>query len=292
MILKKNLIKMLPLLMSVSASFLSVGCGLAAGKAAKMQISYSNMSEEEILEDVQKVLLNAGIEKSRVDAFAAQLNLFNDAMPKEMLSKGYVNAGASEILYDPYEMQDIWTSKYPDFLGYNCRITAFSLYRDFIETSEDAEIRDELLFLDEESLDYNDAIVKDEAEKSRFLQVFSNIPTIATTDIKTHVEKVYEYNENNGIRFADNELVSMISVYFHDDIDPEDQKLFIGHAGVMVRTGDGVYFVEKVAFQQPYRVNKLKDVQEVKRYLLEKYDVEENQPRAKPFVMEDGKWIE
>lgn len=290
--LKKNIAKMLLFILCVSLSLISVGCRLSAEKNADMQITYSNMADEETCEDVKKALLSAGIDESRVDAFDKQLHLFNDTMPKEMLSKGYVSAGIRETLYDPYEMQDIWASKYPDFSGYNCRITAFSLYRDLIETSADAEIRKELLFIDEESLDYNDEIVKDDSDKKRFLQVFSSIPTIATKDIKTHVDKVYEYHKKNGIRFADNELVSMISVYFHDDIEPEDQKLFVGHVGVMVKAKDGVYFIEKVAFQEPYRVNKLKDVQEVKRYLLEKYDVEENQSHAKPFVMEDGKWVE
>ena len=32
----------------------------------------------------------------------------------------------------------------------------------------------------------------------------------------------------------------------------------IGHVGVMLPTSDAVYFVEKVAFQEPYRLLKFK----------------------------------
>ena len=55
----------------------------------------------------------------------------------------------------------------------------------------------------------------------------------------------------------------------------------------MLKANDGVYFVEKVAFQEPYRLNKFKNKEELKKYLMEKYDVEYDQPTAKPFVLEN-----
>ena len=45
--------------------------------------------------------------------------------------------------------------------------------------------------------------------------------------------------------------------------------------------------MEKVAFQEPYRLNKFKNKEELKKYLMEKYDVEYDQPTAKPFVLEN-----
>lgn len=94
-----------------------------------------------------------------------------------------------------------------------------------------------------------------------------------------------------GIKFAKNDKASLVSVVFHSQIEKGDDKLFIGHVGIMLKSEDGIYFVEKVAFQEPYRFNKFKDKGQLKRYLMEKYDVEFDQPTSKPFVMENDSLI-
>ena len=34
---------------------------------------------------------------------------------------------------------ELWNKKYPDFIGYNCRITAFDLMKDKISVKEEAK---------------------------------------------------------------------------------------------------------------------------------------------------------
>ena len=80
----------------------------------------------------------------------------------------------------------------------------------------------------------------------------------------------------------------MISVVFHDKFSDEDNTLFIGHVGVLLPAGDGtLYFVEKVAFQEPYRLVKLQNRTELSDYLMEKYDTSWGQDTTRPFIMEN-----
>ena len=65
--------------------------------------------------------------------------------------------------------------------------------------------------------------------------------------------------------------------------------LFIGHVGVLLTADDGtLYFVEKVAFQEPYRLLHFADRTELSDYLMGKYDVSWGQNTAQPFIMENG----
>lgn len=59
------------------------------------------------------------------------------------------------------------------------------------------------------------------------------------------------------------------------------------------RPGDGsLYFVEKVAFQEPYRLVKLRNRIELNDYLMERYDTSWDQDTARPFIMENDSLME
>ena len=80
----------------------------------------------------------------------------------------------------------------------------------------------------------------------------------------------------------------MISVVFHDRFSETENTLFIGHVGVLLPAGDdGLYFVEKVAFQEPYRLTKFESCAALKSYLMAKYDTGWGQDTTPPFLMEN-----
>ena len=56
----------------------------------------------------------------------------------------------------------------------------------------------------------------------------------------------------------------------------------------MLPTSDAVYFVEKVAFQEPYRLLKFKSRTELSDYLMLKYDNSWGQDTAHTFIMENS----
>ena len=54
---------------------------------------------------------------------------------------------------------------------------------------------------------------------------------------------------------------------------------------------NGYLFVEKLAFDAPYQAVKLRSKKQLKTYLMNTYDVDQNQPTAKPFIMENNRTL-
>ena len=114
-----------------------------------------------------------------------------------------------------------------------------------------------------------------------------------TTDVQHHVQAVQEEWKSRGISFRENERIRLITVFFHDKPTEEESILFVGHVGVLQTADDGtLYFVEKVAFQEPYRLLRFADRTELSDYLMGKYDVSWGQSTARPFIMENDELME
>ena len=106
-------------------------------------------------------------------------------------------------------------------------------------------------------------------------------------------ESVREEWKSRGISFRENERIRLITVFFHDKPTEEESILFVGHVGVLLTADDGtLYFVEKVAFQEPYRLLRFADRTELSDYLMGKYDVSWGQSTARPFIMENDELME
>ena len=81
---------------------------------------------------MERLLSDAGVSEERMEDFFSRVDRFNDSVSAEWLTQGFETAGITETKYDPYEMQDLWTAKNRAFPGYNCRITAMSLFGEFL----------------------------------------------------------------------------------------------------------------------------------------------------------------
>ena len=194
----------------------------------------------------------------------------------------------TDTKYDPYEMQDEWTAANGSFPGYNCRITAFGLFSEFITAGADQpEVQGEdSLFTDLETISADpDVLCGDSTAK--FCALFAPVNAADSTEVEAQVKALQEGWAARGIVFADSKA-SMISVVFHDKFSDEDNTLFVGHVGVLLPAEDGtLYFIEKVAFQEPYRLVKLRNRTELSDYLMEKYDTSWGQDTTRPFIMEN-----
>ena len=108
--------------------------------------------------------------------------------------------------------------------------------------------------------------------------------------VSTHISN-YNYAKKN-IKFTNENKISLVSVFFHSLITPEENFLFIGHVGVLVPTSDGkLMFIEKLAFQEPFQAIKFDNRSQLNDYLMNKYDVEFDQPNARPFIMENDELL-
>ena len=117
-------------------------------------IEYANLTDEESRALLSRLLENAGIDETRIRGLFDRVDQFNASVKSEWLTNGFERAVPTDTKYDPYEMQDLWTEKNRAFPGYNCRITAMSLFGEFLSFGEDTDFDagEDVLFVDEETL--------------------------------------------------------------------------------------------------------------------------------------------
>ena len=242
--------------------------------------SYSNMNSQPSSEEVRKALA-AHLDKDSVDAFFNLVNDYNETVGSVGLTGDFSTFTKNE--YDVEKISNLWTPKKGDFVGTNCRINSYCLLKNSIEIPK-LEKDDSLLFVDNDAIDKGKVFGAE--DKDTFDILFSRVKTEATTDVKVHAAKM----ENFLSQFKFNENARMLSVVVHDDLD--GQSLFIGHVGILVPSEDGYLFVEKLTFEEPYQAIKFATKEDCYKYLDTKYENYTGEGLAKPFIMDNDKWVQ
>ena len=242
--------------------------------------TYSNMNSKPSEEEVRKALA-AHLDKDSVNAFFNLVNDYNETVGSVGLTGGFSTFTKTE--YDVEKISNLWTPKKGDFVGTNCRINSYCLLKNSIEIPK-LEKDDSLLFVDNDAIDKGKVFGAE--DKDAFDILFSRVKTEATTDVKVHAAKMEKFLS----QFKFNENARMLSVVVHDDLD--GQSLFIGHVGILVPSEDGYLFVEKLTFEEPYQVIKFATKEDCYKYLDTKYENYIGEGLAKPFIMDNDKWVQ
>lgn len=242
--------------------------------------SYTNMSNQSSIDEV-KALLSAYIDQESVESFLKLVKEYNEIVAETGLQGDFASFTKTE--YDVEKISNLWTAKMGDFVGTNCRINTYALLKNSIEIPP-IEKDDTLLFIDNDAIDKGKLFSSE--DKEALNRLFSRVKTEATTDVKVHAAKMEQFLS----RFKFNENARMLSVVIHDNLDGES--LFIGHVGVLVLTSDGFLFVEKLTFEEPYQAIKFASKEDVYKYLSTKYQDYTGEGLAKPFIMDNNKWVE
>lgn len=272
--------------------FLMTGCGKredAGGSQPVLEtVEYTNLTDADSRSQLSALLAGAGVGEERISALLNRVDQFNASVNGDWLTDGFEWAAPTDTKYDPYAMQDAWTEKNGSFPGYNCRITAFSLFDKFVTAGADQpEIQGEdSLFMDLETLAADPAVLCGDST-AKFCALFAPVDTVDSMEVQVQAKALQDGWASRGVAFADSK-VRLICVVFHDKFSDEDNTLFVGHTGVLLPDEDGtLYFIEKVAFQEPYRLTKFQNRTELSDYLMEKYDTAWEQDTTRPFIMEN-----
>lgn len=269
---------------------------ISGQQAFLSEIQYSNLVDKTSQEEVRKALANAGVQPEKLQSFFENVELFNQTVGEAgMVKQGFATTDNLKPKYDIAQMATQWEAKQPDFVGHNCRITSFNLLGDFIQIQNPQLQNTANLFVDEDALSSSPKKMFSDEEMKHFRSFFSQIPTIESQEVEKHIEIVKKDWQKKGISFTykgDTSKASLISVFFHSFFDKEDNNLFIGHIGVLVPTQNGLLFIEKLAFEEPYQVTKLKNRTELNDLLMNRYDTEWGQNNAKPFIFENDSLLE
>ena len=242
--------------------------------------SYTNMNSKPSAEEVRKALA-AHLDKDSVDAFFNLVNDYNETVGSVGLTGDFSTFTKNE--YDVEKISNLWTPKKGDFVGTNCRINSYCLLKNSIEIPN-LEKDDSLLFVDNDAIDKGKVFGAE--DKNTFDILFSRVKTEATTDVKVHAAKMEQFLS----QFKFNENARMLSVVVHDDLD--GQSLFIGHVGILVPSENGFLFVEKLTFEEPYQAIKFATKEDCYKYLDTKYENYTGEGLAKPFIMDNDKWVQ
>ena len=242
--------------------------------------TYSNLNNQPSAEEVRKALA-AHLDKDSVDAFFNLVNDYNATVGSVGLTGDFSTFTKTD--YDVEKISNLWAPKKGDFVGTNCRINSYCLLKNSIEIPK-LEKDDSLLFVDNDAIDKGK--VFDAEDKDAFDVLFSRVKTEATTDVKVHAAKMEQFLS----QFKFNENARMLSVVLHDDLD--GQSLFIGHVGILVPSEDGYLFVEKLTFEEPYQAIKFATKEDCYKYLDTKYENYTGEGLAKPFIMDNDKWVQ
>ena len=242
--------------------------------------SYTNLNNQVSTEEV-KSLLSAQLDPNSVDAFFNLVTDYNATVGSTGLSGDFTSFTKTE--YDVEKIGNLWNRKKGDFVGTNCRINSYALLKNSV-TIPKIEKNDQLLFVDNDAIDKGK--VFDAKDKEEFDILFSRVETEATTDVKVHAQKMEKFFS----QFQFNEKARMLSVVLHDNLDGE--YLFVGHVGVLVPADGGFLFVEKLTFEEPYQAIKFASKEDCYKYLSTKYSDYTGDVLAKPFIMDNEKWVE
>jgi membrane associated protein len=118
-------------------------------------VEYFNLSDDDSRKQLSVLLSDAEIEEPRITALMNRVEQFNASVKSEWLTDGFESAAPTDTKYAPYDMQAEWMAANGSFPGYNCRITAFGLFSEFITAGADQlEMQGEdSLFTDLETID-------------------------------------------------------------------------------------------------------------------------------------------
>ena len=252
----------------------------ASSDKESYKATYSNLNSKPSEEEVRKAL-TAHFDKDSVDAFFNLVNDYNATVGSVGITGDFSTFTKTD--YDVEKISNLWTPKKGDFVGTNCRINSYCLLKNSIEIPK-LEKDDSLLFVDNDAIDKGK--VFDAEDKDAFNILFSRVNTEATTDVKIHAAKMEKFFS----QFKFNENARMLSVVVHDDLD--GQSLFIGHVSILVPNEDGYLFVEKLTFEEPYQAIKFATKEDCYKYLDTKYENYTGEGLAKPFIMDNDKWVQ
>ncbi len=276
----KHLKKQMLILLSIS-SLLLVGLAVLAHLHKKEeQASYSNLNSKASISEV-RAMLSKHLNQGSVDNFINQVTDYNSTVGSVGLSGNF--APFTKTDYDVEKISSLWTAKHGDFIGTNCRINTYTLLKGKIKIPQ-VKSDSELLFQDKDAIDKGKLF--DAKEQADFDILFSRVKTESTQDVKVHAKHMEDYYK----QFTFDDKARMLSVVVHDNLDGDS--LFVGHVGVLVPRTDGYLFVEKLTFEEPYQAIKFASKKDCYKYLTTKYKDYTGPGLAKPFIMDNGKWVD
>lgn len=251
--------------------------------------SFSNIIEKKEVDLLSTLFKESNISQKNGDKILSSINDYNDTIGVDLLNKnGIIDLSSAIPQYDDVKIDEMWLKKNDMFIGYNCRITAFQLMKDFITVEDISKSNESSIFMDLDALNYSKDNYFSKDEMNKFKAIYSTIETTSSKDFNEQFKIQKDYWDSIGVKFNENNKMSLISVYLHNHFSENENELIIGHTGILFNTEDGYIFFEKLSFQLPYQMIRFNSKKELKQYLMSSYDIDTTGECSKPFILENN----
>ena len=258
-------------------------------KKTNKEISFSNIIENKEVDLLSTLFKESNISQKNGDKILSSINDYNDTIGVDLLNKnGIIDLSSAIPQYDDVKIDEMWLKKNDMFIGYNCRITAFQLMKDFITVEDISKSNESSIFMDLDALNYSKDNYFSKDEMNKFKAIYSTIETTSSKDFNEQFKIQKDYWDSIGVKFNENNKMSLISVYLHNHFSENENELIIGHTGILFNTEDGYIFFEKLSFQLPYQMIRFNSKKELKQYLMSSYDIDTTGECSKPFILENN----
>ena len=246
-------------------------------------VTFSNLTSAEDRSALCQDLAQAGIKDAYIQDYMDYVNIYNETAPESVLN-GWNTL--DKVSYDPYEINDVWTQKYPDFAGLCCRMVSFTLLRDDIVVGNTDFPKTTMwpLAFDNNSFETMPTKYMTDADLETFENFYAPIPTSLSTDKEVQKKVLAQALQERGIQFQNSKL-KFVGLVMHNTVDESDPFLFLDHAGVIYEKNGSVYLLEKLAFQEPYQWIEFPSEAEIIAYFESKYNLDTTGKMAEPSYM-------
>ncbi len=285
----RNMQEMIASLAAVVITIGSVLGGAGEAPDTKPQPTaavYSNLYDQPTQKAVADQLMEKGVSKEQADTLVSWIEDYNSRVKAPGLPEGFVPMQGNTVEYS-----SVPPKEQPDgtFLSEaNCRLTAFLLMRNMVETNAKNDVQDTYLLFDLEAIDGEKQFAMKAADRANYVTLFSWVKVAGEKTLEGHVSRIQKAWQERAIGIKEGAGLSLIEIYLHE---PFEDVRFVGHTGVLMDTGDGLLFVEKYGPTAPFQATKLVDRQALKAYLLARPDLYGDGTELAPIVMENGKVI-
>ncbi len=269
------------------------GCGPVKQNTEKIvqettktdSVMVSNLASDAVLEEVTAILKENQL--SNVDIFSEWVKDYAALVGEKANLAGDWTAKA-KLRPDQSACSLAWQEAY-DRGEYdsNCRITAFLLLSDRIQREKiDPVYEGTYLMFDLDAVENAEKYERIKEKEALFQNLFGEIDVKEKTP--DEIQNAFSEEWDKAACRIESEKVSLFSVVIHD---PFDDVVFVGHTGVLIDCGEYLLFVEKIAFEQPYQVSKVKNVEELMDLLCERPEYFGDGTEEGPFFYQNGTFL-
>lgn len=238
---------------------------------AAQGVTYSNLIDQATQDEVKAQMLSAGIDESAVDAFFTWVNDYNNNVESAAaFGDGYQVSINSTVDYNDVTLIEEYHEDGSFAMDMNCRLTAYLLFKQYIGVEKTFEDYDPYLMFDIEEMELQERYQELLAEKDKFIAYYNPVEVAADSTLEQQIQAIQEAWKERGITIADNDSVSIITMYLHDNYE---NKRFVGHIGVAINTEEGILFIEKYGWNMPFQATKFESESDMVDYLLSRPDL-------------------